>query len=135
MSRTTALPPHFLAAESKVKNSMITEGCEIHGNVEHSIIFHNVHIGKNSEVKDSVIMNDVTIGDNVIINKAIIGDGAVIEDNVQINTTSSKDNPYLNTKICDNDLSLIGPGVTIGKNNKIAKLSMVDKSIAAKGGK
>ena len=133
MARTTASRPQFISPKANVRNSLVTEGCEINGDVNHSIIFHNVTIGKNSKVTDSIIMNDVVIGDNVIINKAVIGDGAVINNDVRINTRGVDTPEYLNTKICSNDLSLIGTGVVIGKGVKIGKHSMITKNI--KGGK
>ena len=133
MARTTASRPQYVSSNAKVVNSLVTEGCEIDGTVKHSILFHNVTIGKNSKVTDSIIMNDVTIGDNVIINKAVIGDGAVINDGVRINTRGVETPEYVNTKICSNDLSLIGTNVVIGKNVKIGKHSMIVEDI--KGGK
>ena len=133
MARNNATRPHYISASAKVKNSLITEGCEVYGDVNHSILFHNVKIGKNSKVTDSIIMNDVTIGDNVIINKAVIGDGAIISDNVRINTRGVETPEYINTKICSNDLSLIGTNVVIGKGVKIGKHSMIVEDI--KGGK
>ena len=133
MARTTASRPQFISPKANVQNSLITEGCEINGDVNHSILFHNVTIGKNSKVTDSIIMNDVVIGDNVIINKAVIGDGAIINNDVRINTRGIDTPEYVNTKICSNDLSLIGTGVVIGKGVKIGKHSMITKNI--KGGK
>ena len=133
MARTTASRPQYISSNAKVINSLVTEGCEIDGTVKHSILFHNVTIGKNSKVTDSIIMNDVTIGDNVIINKAVIGDGAIISDNVRINTRGVETPEYVNTKICSNDLSLIGTNVVIGKGVKIGKHSMIVEDI--KGGK
>lgn len=129
MARNTASRPHFISPNAKVKNSLITEGCEINGEVNHSILFHNVIIGKNSKITDSIIMNNVVIGDNVIINKAVIGDDAIIGDNVRINTRGVDTPEYTNTKICSNDLSLIGTNVRIGKGVKIGKLSMITKDI------
>ena len=70
---------------------------------------------------------------NVIINKAVIGDGAVINNDVRINTRGVETPEYVNTKICSNDLSLIGTNVVIGKGVKIGKHSMINKNI--KGGK
>ena len=129
MARNIANRPHYIAPEAKISNSIVTESCEIYGEVDHSIIFHNVKIGKNSKIKDSIIMNDVEIGDNVTINKAIVGDGAIIENNVKINTKGVETPQYVNTKICTNDISLIGCNVRIGKGNKIGKLSMVVSDI------
>lgn len=129
MARNTASRPHYISPNAIIKNSLITEGCEIDGTVNHSILFHNVTIGKNSKITDSIIMNNVVIGDNVIINKAVIGDDAIISDNVRINTRGVDTPEYVNTKICSNDLSLIGTNVHIGKGVKIGKLSMITKDI------
>ena len=133
MARNNATRPHFIAPTGQVKNSLITEGCEIYGDVKHSILFHNVKIGKNSKVTDSIIMNNVVIGDNVIINKAVIGDDAIIGNDVRINSRGVDTPEYVNTKICSHDLSLIGTGVSIADGVKIGKLSMITKDI--KGGK
>lgn len=132
MARTTASRPQYISNNAIVKNSIITEGCEINGEINHSIIFHNVKIGKNSKITDSIIMNNVEIGENVIINKAVIGDEAIIGNGVRINTRGVETPEYTNTKICTNDLSLIGSKVKIGNNVKIGKLSMITKNI--KGG-
>lgn len=129
MARNNATRPHFIAPSAKVKNSLITEGCEVFGEVNHSILFHNVKIGKNSKVTDSIIMNNAVIGDNVIINKAVIGDDAVIANDVRINSRGVDTPEYVNTKICSHDLSLIGTNVKIGKGVKIGKLSMITKDI------
>lgn len=133
MAKNFASRPQYIGEKANISNSLITEGCEIEGEIKHSIIFHNVKVGKNSKITDSIIMNNVEIKDNVIINKAIIGDGAIINNNVRINTRGVETPEYVNSKICSNDLSLIGPNVVIGKDVKIGKLSMITKDI--KGGK
>lgn len=76
--------PQFLTETAKVNDSMITDGCYIAGEVEHSILSHNVKLGKNSYIKDSFIMPNAVIGENVRIEKAIIGEGAHIHDGVEI---------------------------------------------------
>lgn len=77
-SRNTARPAQYIGEEAEVKNTLITEGCIVHGETQNSLLFNGVYIGKNSVVKDSVIMPNVRIGDNVVIEKAIINSGAVI---------------------------------------------------------
>lgn len=77
-------PSQYISATADVKNSLVVEGCVVHGSVANSILFPDVRIGANSVVKDSVIMGNVRIGDNVVINKAIIGSNAVIGDNSQV---------------------------------------------------
>ena len=66
------------------KNSLVVEGCTVHGTVENSVLFEGVYVGKNTVIKDSVIMTDAKIGDNVVINKAIIGGEAKIRKDCKI---------------------------------------------------
>lgn len=77
-SRNAARPAQYIGEEAEIKNTLITEGCIVHGEAQNSLLFNGVYIGKNSIIKDSVIMPNVRIGDNVVIEKAIINSGAVI---------------------------------------------------------
>ena len=83
-SASDVSPAQYLGADAEVKNSLITDGCAVYGNVENSVIFQNVYIGKNTVVKNSVIMPNTKIGDNVVIEKAIIGDSAKIRRECRI---------------------------------------------------
>jgi glucose-1-phosphate adenylyltransferase len=71
-------PPHYLAATAKVNSSIISEGCQIFGEVEHSVVFPGVYIGAGTKVTNSVIMPDAKIEADVVIDKAIIGRNAFI---------------------------------------------------------
>ncbi|MFN2364651.1 MAG: glucose-1-phosphate adenylyltransferase [Halarsenatibacteraceae bacterium] len=77
-------PPQYLSSEAKVRNSMINKGTKIQGEVENSVIFYGVEVGKNAVIKDSVIMPNVKIKDGAYINKAIIGQNSLIKDNARI---------------------------------------------------
>lgn len=83
-SENIARPAQYIGIDSEVNESLVVEGCIIEGDVDHSVIFQGVKIGKNSIVKNSVIMNDAVVEENVIINKAIIGSNAIIGNNCSI---------------------------------------------------
>ncbi|TVP91157.1 glucose-1-phosphate adenylyltransferase [Alkalibacterium sp.] len=83
-SRNPNTTPQFLTASARVTDSMITDGCYIAGEVTHSILSHNVKVGKNSVIKDSFVMPNAVIGENVTIDKAIIGEGAHIYDGAEV---------------------------------------------------
>jgi glucose-1-phosphate adenylyltransferase len=72
-------PPQYISSEATIQQSLISEGCVIEGNVNHSVLFQGVHIGKGSIVKDSVIMPGAVIGENVYIERAIVPEGMRIE--------------------------------------------------------
>ncbi|MBV4426277.1 glucose-1-phosphate adenylyltransferase [Clostridium tyrobutyricum] len=74
-------PAQYIGPNANIKSSIAVDGCEIYGEVNHSIIFSGCVIGKNSKIIDSVIMPNTKIGDNVIINKAVVGSNVTVRRN------------------------------------------------------
>lgn len=77
-------PAQYIGQNAGVKSSLVVEGCVIHGQVENSVLFPGVVVGKNTIIKDSVIMPNTKIGENVVINKAIVGSDAAIRKDSKI---------------------------------------------------
>ena len=48
-----------------VKNSLVADGCVIEGEVEDSILFRGVHIGKGTKISRSILMQDTQVGEKV----------------------------------------------------------------------
>jgi glucose-1-phosphate adenylyltransferase len=71
-TRTTDSNPSRIYDTSTVKDSMIANGCQIEGTVEHSVIGRAVHIGKGAVVRNSVILDHATIGDGVTVDAQIV---------------------------------------------------------------
>jgi glucose-1-phosphate adenylyltransferase len=84
LSRTAGRPPHYIAPSGSIKNTLITEGCEIYGSVENSILSAGVIVEEGATVRDSVIMEDARICKNAIVNYAILDDNTVIGENVVV---------------------------------------------------
>ncbi|WP_453996652.1 glucose-1-phosphate adenylyltransferase [Bacillus nitroreducens] len=77
-------PPQYISSAAKISQSLINEGCIVHGTIDHSVLSYNVHVGENSIIKDSVIMPNAKIGKNVTIHKAIIANDLSIPDGAHI---------------------------------------------------
>ena len=73
--------PTYYSPDSKVKNSMIADGCQIFGEVENCILFRGVKIGKGTVVKNSILFQDTFTGENVRLNCVIADKNVVIRDN------------------------------------------------------
>ncbi len=80
-SKNPSMPPQYLSKTADVKDSLVVEGCIVHGKIRKSILSPKVIVGEGTEIYDSVIMEDVKIGKNCVIRKAMIGSHAVIPDN------------------------------------------------------
>lgn len=78
------MPSQYIGKTALVKNSLITEGCEIFGEVENSILFPGVHVGHGAKVRDSVIMTNTKIKAGALVNKAIIGGDVIVEETSMI---------------------------------------------------
>ncbi|GAA0178042.1 glucose-1-phosphate adenylyltransferase [Clostridium sediminicola] len=74
-------PPQYIGPSAKIKNSLLVEGCTVHGSIKNSILFPGVHVGKNSIIEDSVVMANTKIGDNVIVRKSIIATEVTVRRN------------------------------------------------------
>lgn len=56
---------------STAKNVMVADGCVIEGEVENSILFRGVKIGKGAKVKNSVLMQDTIVEDGASVEYVI----------------------------------------------------------------
>ncbi|MEH7419038.1 sugar phosphate nucleotidyltransferase [Neobacillus drentensis] len=86
-------PPTRYKKGSKVTNSMIANGCIIEGEVENSIIFRAVKIGKGSIVRNSIILQKCQIEENCILDGVILDKDVVIGNEIQMKGTA--ESPYV----------------------------------------
>ncbi len=77
-SSNPSLPPHYIGNEARVHNSMLNEGSQILGEVDHSVLFSGVKIGKGAKVTNSVIMPFTKVEDNAVIDHAIVAQNCII---------------------------------------------------------
>jgi len=75
---------HSMIFQANAKNSLISSGSVICGQIKHSVIGQGSDIGEDCQITNSVIMPEVEIKKKVKINRAIIGKGAVIKSGVSI---------------------------------------------------
>ena len=69
---TAAIPSQYIGPDAHIENSIVTEGCVIHGELVDSVVFPGVYIGKNTRIERSIIMENTAVEDNVIISKSIL---------------------------------------------------------------
>ena len=84
-SEDTLGKPQLIGAQASVKNSLVTQGCVVNGEVEGSVLFSNVNIGEGAKVIDSVLMPGVLIEEGAVVKKAIIDEGVVIKAGTVVN--------------------------------------------------
>lgn len=123
-SKSPASPPHFIGKGAKVENSMVNEGCEINGALDFSVLFANVTVEEGANVKYSIVMPGTVIKKGATVQYSIVAENAVIEEGAVVGKS-----PESMADINDWGVSVIGNGVTIGKNVVIEPKAMIDSDV------
>lgn len=121
--RTTGSPSHFTAKGAKVQHTLLSEGCEIAGNVSESVLFSDVKVAKNANVEYSILMPGAVVEEGANVRYAIVASGAVIAKGASIGAGPSE---------CDVDkwgVAVVAENVRIGENVKLAAKEMADEDI------
>ncbi|MGN0542192.1 MAG: glucose-1-phosphate adenylyltransferase [Acutalibacteraceae bacterium] len=123
-SRSPAAPPHYIGSDAKVENSMITEGCEIDGDIDFSVLFANVTVEEGAEVRYSIVMPGTVIKKGAVVQYSIVAENAVIDEGAVVG-----ERPENMKNVDDWGVAVVGSGVRIGKGAKVAPKAMVDSDI------
>lgn len=123
-SRSPAAPPHYIGTNAVVENSMITEGCEINGKIDFSVLFANVTVEEGAEVKYSIVMPGTVIKKGAVVQYSIVAENAIVEENAVVG-----ESPENMKNVEEWGVTVIGNGVKIGKGAKIAPCEMIDSDV------
>jgi glucose-1-phosphate adenylyltransferase len=83
-SSNQPFPPHYIGKDAKIKKAMVSEGSMVLGEVENSIIFPGVRIGKGAKVTNSVIMPSTVIKDGAVVDYAIVAQNCEIAEGAKV---------------------------------------------------
>ena len=71
--------PQYLSKNAKIKNCLINQGCYVEGEVNHSILFNDVKVGKGAKVIDSVVLPGCVIEDGAVVTKCIVDNNVIVK--------------------------------------------------------
>ena len=77
-------PPHFAGRQSHISESIVSEGCQIFGEVKRCVLFPNVVVERGAQVLDSVLMPGVTVAPNAVVRRSVVGPDAVVAENARV---------------------------------------------------
>ena len=77
-SRNPNLPAARIGSGAKLEDSMVAEGCEVEGDVYHSLLFQGVRVGNGARIVDSVVMRGARIGAGAVVERAVIAENAQV---------------------------------------------------------
>ena len=106
-ARNDGLKPQYIAEGALLSNCLVTEGCEVLGEVNHSILSSGVRVEKGAKIIDSVIMPGAVIEENAVVRRAIVAENAVVSAGATVGDEEGK-------------IAVVGIGVTVPGNHHVA---------------
>ncbi len=122
--RGAVTAPQYISDKAIIENSLAAEGCEIEGKVDYSVLFSNVTVEEGAFVDYSIVMPGAVIKKGAVVQYAMVAENAVIEEGAVVGENPEK---------CDNlenwGVSVVGAGVTVGKNATVKAQSMISEDV------
>ena len=124
-TRSEERPPAHVQSTAQVDRSLISHGCIIKGQVEHSVLSPGVVVEEGAVVRDSIILFDTVIGAGSVVDRAILDKEVTVGKNSKIgygdDMTPNKQEPSrLNTGITlVGKRSSLPDNLPVGRNCKI----------------
>jgi len=106
-------------------NSVISEGCNIMGRVENSVLSPGVVVEKDAVVQDSIIFHDSLIQSGARLKRAIIDKDVVIGENAEIGLTGCDVRSKEYGDLLEDGFTLIGKAVKIPSRTLIGANSVI----------
>lgn len=82
--------PHYIGADAQIHRAFITQGCVIDGDIESSVLFTGVKVGKGAKIIDSVLMPNSVVEDGAVVTRALVAEGVKIGKQAVVGSADSE---------------------------------------------
>ena len=117
-------PPQYTASNVQVRTSLLSEGCEVYGNVHNSVLGPGVIIEEGVTVRNSIVMAGCVIGKNTVLDRTIVDENTKIGENVIVGQGDDVINEE-KPSIYNTGITLIGENTSVPNNVRIGKNCVV----------
>jgi len=121
-TRSQERAPVKLGPAADVDGALLSNGCQIEGAVERSVLSPGVQVGQGALVRDSVVLNDTIIESGAVVERCVIDKEVRVCQDAHVGYSDNNDpNPELPARL-NTGLSLVGKGsvvpagTTLGRN-------------------
>ena len=123
-SRNPMYPPHFVSDTAEIQNSMVADGCNVHGSLEFSMLFQGVTVKKGAVITDSILMPGVVVEEGARVSYAIVAENSVIGKNAVV---GSKPEDVENRD--EWGIAVVGENIKVGEGAVVAPKAMIDEDV------
>ena len=116
-SRSPVCPPHYTGKKAEIVHSIVTEGCEIEGHVENSVLSPSVRVGEGARVLYSVLMPGAVVEPGATVEYAIVGENTVIKAGAHVGAEPDGTDAW--------GVATCGPDITIREGAVVPAAAMI----------
>ena len=81
--------PQYIGPDAKIDVAYITQGSDIEGTVNRSVLFTGTEIARNAVVTDTVLMPNAKVGEGAKVTRALVADGVSIGAGARVGSANS----------------------------------------------
>ena len=119
-ARSPICPPHQTGRHAEIIHSIVTEGCEIDGIVENSVLSPSVKIEVGARVLYSVLMPGAVVEAGAVVEYAIVGENAVVHAGAHVGGAPDGTDAW--------SVATLGPGIEIRPGASVPAGAMISES-------
>ena len=119
-ARSPICPPHHTGRHAEIIHSIVTEGCEIDGIVENSVLSPSVKIEVGARVLYSVLMPGVVVEAGAVVEYAIVGENAVVHAGAHVGGAPDGTDAW--------SVATLGPGIEVRPGASVPAGAMISES-------
>ena len=114
-SRNPVLPAQKIGPRAVVQDSLITEGGQIYGRVQHSVLSAGVTVEEGATVEDAVLMDGVVVKAGAVVKRCILAEDVVVGAGAKIGG--------------EGPIAHVGTGLTVGAGATVKEGAKVFDSV------
>ena len=123
-SRNPSAPPHYVGFAARVENSIVSEGCEIYGSIDFSVLFPNVTVERGAVVRDSILMPGCRVAEGAVVQYSILAEDTLIKAGARVG-----ERPEDVEDKASWGIAVIGEGITVGEGACVAPKAMIESDV------
>ncbi len=123
--------PQYVGSEAVIEQSLVSEGCEVYGEVYHSVLGPKVIVEEGAIIRNSIVMGETIVRKGANLEMCIVSEKCEIGENTYIGVGEAvphvtKPHIYSSGISAIGDNTIIPDNVKIGKNCEVSGHTLQD---------
>lgn len=120
-TRSQDRAPVKIGPQARVSHNLVSNGCEIDGDVAHSVLSPGVRVKAGARVTNSVLLRNVTVREGAQVDRCVVDVNSVIDCDVQLGCGAGGVPNRELPEVLNTGLTLVGRDVTVPAKVRVGR--------------